>query len=52
MARGDLTDKYHRVCMQCGREVHVSAIWNTEIYSCEKCNCETFSRDKTTVGDI
>ena len=47
--RGDITDKWHRVCKKCGRRVHVNAIRGPESYSCDGCGGEYCTRDRTKV---
>jgi len=47
--RGDITDKWHRICKECGRKVHVNAIRGEETYECERCSGVYFTRDKTKV---
>ena len=49
MSRGEITDKWHRVCKQCGKRVHVNAIHGDATYHCEQCGCEYFTRDRTKV---
>jgi len=46
MSRGDITDKWHRVCKQCGEKVHVSKIRVDGTYNCEGCGYEYFTRNK------
>jgi len=48
-ARGRITDKWHRVCKECGRRVHVNAIRGEETYECDRCGGKHFTRDKTKV---
>lgn len=48
--RGDITDKWHRVCKECGRRVHVNQIRGPETYECENCDGVFFTRDKTKVN--
>ena len=49
MKRGDVTDKWHRVCKSCGKRVHVNAIRGPETYNCDGCGGEYFTRDKSKV---
>jgi rRNA maturation endonuclease Nob1 len=49
-SRGQITDKWHRVCKDCGTRVHVNAIRGEDTYECEDCGGIYFTRDRTKVG--
>jgi hypothetical protein len=46
--RGDLTDKWHRVCVECGERHHVNALRHDVEHECD-CGGTEFTRDRTNV---
>jgi DNA-directed RNA polymerase subunit RPC12/RpoP len=48
--RGQITDKWHRVCKQCGTKVHINAIRGVDTYECEQCGHTYFTRDRSKVS--
>ena len=50
--RGQITDKCHRVCKDCGQKIHVNAIRGPDTYECEGCGGTQFTRNKTHVRGV
>jgi len=47
--RGDLTDKWHRVCIGCGSRHHLNALKPMDGNEC--CPGETFTRDRSKAAE-
>lgn len=45
--RGDITDKWHRVCIGCGERYHINELKQMDGNGC--CEGKKFTRDTTNV---